>query len=140
MQFNYVIKAITTVRSLQAKYDLALKPKALIKPFLKSPICKPLDIFPLAIGLPVNKKLEVSVNEYDTSEFINYKLPMYYIAGEDDWQVPSVVAEKYYHTIQAPRKGFYWMKDAGHAPNLDNPIEFNRIVTEILIEARKYSF
>ena len=136
---NYSLKSIRTVRSLQAKYDLAVKPKVLIKPFIKSPICKPLDVFALAIGLPVNKKLEVSVNEYDTSQFTDYKIPMYYIAGEDDWQVPSVVAEKYYQTIQAPVKGFYWMKEAGHFPSLDNPTEFNRIVAEILIEARKYS-
>ena len=132
-------KSITTVRSLQAKYGLGVNPKEIVKPFIKSPIFKLSDIFAIAVGLFVNKNLINSMKEYDTSYFTEYKVPMYYIAGENDWQVPSVVAQKYYQTIKAPNKGFYWMKEAGHFPSLDNPNEFNQIVAKILKVSRDYS-
>ena len=134
---NYDTKPVLKVRALQSKYGLAVNINEAFKIFRKSPIFKLLDIFAISIGFSINKELWKTVVDYDTSRFLDYTIPMYCITGEDDWQVSSVLAEKYYHSINAPKKGFYWIKDAGHVPNVDNNKDFNHAITEILNHALK---
>ncbi|MCL2425803.1 MAG: alpha/beta hydrolase [Oscillospiraceae bacterium] len=133
---NYSTKPVMTVRALQAKYGLAVNPKEFVKPFIKSPIFNLLDILALSLGLPVNKELDASVNEYDITSYKKYDVPMYYILGRDDWQVPSIVAADYFETIEAPVKRLWWIEDAGHFPSFDKPDEFNSAVYEALQDAR----
>jgi len=135
---NYSTKTIKSVRSLQAKYGMAVDVNKMAKSFMKSPIFNPLDVVAILIGLTVNKKLDESINEYDTTTYKKYKIPMYYILGRDDWQVPSIVAAEYFESIDAPKKRLYWIEDAGHFPGFDKPSEFNRIVYEVLRESREY--
>ena len=128
---SYSTKPVQKLRTLQSKYGLSVNIKEMVDIFRKSPIFKLPDLFAIGIGLSVNKELWKCVVNYDTSEYLNYDIPMYWVAGKNDWQVPSVLAEKYYKKINAPQKGFYWINDAGHVPNVDNPTDFNNAITEI---------
>ena len=133
---NYSTKTIKVIRALQGKYGLAVDANAMIKSFIKSPIFKISDIPAILLGLYVNKTLDESISEYDTTAHKEYKIPMYYILGRDDWQVPSTVAAEYFDTITAPKKKLYWIEDAGHFPGFDKPDEFNKRIYEVLVDAR----
>ena len=70
--------------------------------------------------------------DYDVGQDVKYEVPVYYILGRDDWQVASVVAEAYFETIQAPEKKLYWIEEAGHLTNVDQPIAFNLALKEVV--------
>ncbi len=129
-----VNKICPKFRKIQAKYKLmgySGGNSKMIKLFMKSPIFKIKDIFPMLKAMKVNVNLLKCVAEYDTSDYTNFSIPVYFICGENDWQVPSVVVEKYFNTISAPDKELYWIKNAGHLTDLDNPVEFNNALTLI---------
>lgn len=121
-------------RKIQAKYNLTGYSDGsfkLVKIFMKSPIFSFKDILQMAKAMKVNVNLLKYLAEYDTSDYIKFRIPTYFICGENDWQVPSVVAEKYYDAISAPDKKIYRIRDAGHLTDLDNPIEYNDALSSI---------
>lgn len=61
-----------------------------------------------------------------------YEVPVFYIAGEGDYVVCQKNAEAYYETVQAPDKGFYWLKNVGHSPFMDDPQLYCDTVKAIL--------
>ena len=69
---------------------------------------------------------------YDIRGVQEYGLPVYYILGRHDTMTSSEVVAKYFETIRAPKKGLYWIEDAGHLPDTDNPAAFFGAVKEIL--------
>ncbi len=121
-------------RKIQAKYKLmgySGGNSKLVKFFMKSPIFKFKDIFIMMKASKTNINLLNYLAEYDMSNFTKFSIPVYFICGENDWQVPSTVAEKYFKTISAPDKELYWIKNAGHLTDLDNPIEYNKALNMI---------
>lgn len=61
-----------------------------------------------------------------------YEVPVYYIGGEGDFVVCQYNAKAYYETITAPDKAFYWLKNVGHSPFMDNPKLYCDTVKSIL--------
>ena len=43
----------------------------------------------------------------------------------------STAAAEYFETINAPQKGLYWIEDAGHMIDTDNPSAFWSTIKEI---------
>lgn len=64
-------------------------------------------------------------------ERAEYKVPIYYILGENDWQTPHVIAEEYFKEINAPHKKLYLIPNAGHFTMLDQPNLFFSSLLEI---------
>lgn len=127
-------------RKIQAKYKLMGYKEGnmkLVKIFTRSPIYSIKDVFQMMKAMKTNKNLLKYLVEYDTSDYTKFSIPIYFICGENDWQVPSVVVEEYYNTISAPDKGLYWIKDAGHLTDLDNPIEYNNVLESICDKLQK---
>lgn len=46
----------------------------------------------------------------------------------------DVLMEEYFKKVQAPKKGLYWIEDAGHLPILDNPKSYNDALLKIIEE------
>ena len=65
-----------------------------------------------------------------------YSVPVYYIAGKNDYAVCQNDAEKYYKGIKAPDKDFYWIENAGHSMFMDNPTAYCNTVKEILSKSK----
>ena len=61
-----------------------------------------------------------------------YSVPMYYIAGENDWTTPAALVKEYYQTVHAPNKELIILKNAGHNPFLDDPVAFCATVRDLL--------
>lgn len=65
------------------------------------------------------------------SESLEYKVPIYYILGENDWQTPYVIAEEYFQKIKAPTKKIFVIPNAGHMTMVDQPNLFFEALSEI---------
>jgi len=73
----------------------------------------------------LNQKLYAEVLfGYDISNVKEYTVPIYYILGRHDTMTPSTIVAEYFETIHAPKKGLYWIENAGHLPDTDNPSAF----------------
>jgi len=132
---NYVATE-TRFFFLRTKYGLTLKIMKLLKIIFKSPIFKLSDLFLMINGPKTNMELMKWMTDYSISEIIEYSVPVYYLLGRDDWQVPSTFAAEYFEKINAPQKGLYWIENAGHATDADNPTDFCNAVKEIILQLR----
>ncbi len=121
-------------RKIQVKYKLigySGGNSKLVKIFMKSPIFKLKDIFSMMKSAKININLLNYLADFNISNYTNFSIPIYFICGENDYQVPSVVVENYFNTISAPDKKLYWVKNAGHFTDIDNPVEFNKALNLI---------
>lgn len=121
------------LRKVQGKYNLAVNFKLPgIIGLFKSPVFKLSDIFAFIEMDKANKELIEFWGEFNIrSESEEYKVPIYYILGENDWQTPHVLAEKYFESINAPDKKLYVIPNAGHMSMLDQPKLFFKVLSEI---------
>jgi pimeloyl-ACP methyl ester carboxylesterase len=58
------------------------------------------------------------------------QVPVWFMLGRHDYEVPSVLSARYFEALRAPRKTLYWFEHAAHFPNTE---EWERY-TKILIE------
>jgi len=61
-----------------------------------------------------------------------YAVPVYYILGRYDEMTSSVIAAKYFDEIIAPKKKLYWIENAGHLLDTDNPKDFFAAMKDIV--------
>ena len=78
------------------------------------------------------KMLTEMLYEYDIHGITDYQTPMFYVLGRYDEWTSSVIAANYFETIQAPKKDLYWVEDAGHMVDTDNPSAFAHAISDIL--------
>ena len=64
-------------------------------------------------------------------EIPEVKVPVVFIEGKYDFEVPSSVAEEYYKVLKAPKKSFYYFDDSGHSVQQDEPEKFNDLLIEL---------
>ena len=127
-------KHVNIFQKLQSKHGQSVDIGKMIKIGMKSPIFNFIDLYYLARGSKLSSGLFVdALLEYSILNITDYKLPVYYILGRDDWQVPSVAAAEYFEKINAPHKGLYWIENAGHVTEIDNTEGFCRAVRACLI-------
>jgi len=69
---------------------------------------------------------------YDISNVKKYRVPIYYILGRHDTMTPSTIVAEYFETIHAPKKGLYWIENAGHLSDTDDPAAFFNAIKEII--------
>jgi pimeloyl-ACP methyl ester carboxylesterase len=127
-----LMKTSLKVRKLQGKYGLTVNYREMFKKVLKSPIFQLRDFLPFVNSLKTNRNLTNLLFTYSVWDTTSYNLPIYYILGRDDWQVPSVLAAEYFDKITAPKKAMFWIENAGHLTDIDNPKAFNSALAAIV--------
>jgi len=84
----------------------------------------------------LNEKLYAEVLfDWEARGAEDFAVPVYYILGRHDEMTSSVIAAEYFNTIKAPQKGLYWIEDAGHLVDTDNPSAFFSWVKEIIAQS-----
>ncbi|WPC42762.1 alpha/beta hydrolase [Clostridium sp. JS66] len=121
------------LRAVQGKYNLAANGNfSAIIGLIKSPIFKLSDISALIKMDKPNEKVIEFWSKFDIrSESAEYRVPIYYILGENDWQTPHVIAEEYFKKINAPHKKLYLIPGAGHMTMIDQPNLFFDALVDI---------
>ncbi len=67
------------------------------------------------------------------------KVPVWFLLGRHDFEVPSVLSAKYFDAIKAPEKTLYWFENSSHMPNTEERKLFNKILVEkVLYEVGQY--
>ena len=101
-----MMKKISKIRKLQAKYKLASKiDKKILKIVFKSPILELSDFISMFKGMKVNKNLFYYLGDYNLYKYsTSYEVPIYYIVGENDFQTPYSISEKYFQSIESAKK------------------------------------
>ncbi|MGZ9583169.1 alpha/beta fold hydrolase [Paenibacillus marinisediminis] len=127
------LKKCEKVRQLQGKYNLAMKiDLAIWITVFKSPIFKFSDIIAFMKIFKANAKLHEFLGDFNLrTEPAEYKVPIYYILGGNDWQAPYVIAQQYFKEIEAPSKGIFTIPDAGHMTMMEQPDLFFDALQEI---------
>lgn len=129
------LSTILDFRKLQGKYGLTGDVWKQLKIMFKSPIVGMKDFINLinSKNMETSKKLLDYLLTYSIFNDKDYHLPVYYICGRNDWQVPSILVNDYFETINAPNKKLYWVENAGHLTDIDNPDGFNDALLDIII-------
>ena len=57
-------------------------------------------------------------------------VPVFFVEGRHDWEAPSQIAEKYFHSLLAPSKELVWFEASAHMPNSEERDRFNGMMVE----------
>jgi pimeloyl-ACP methyl ester carboxylesterase len=127
------LKKCEKVRQLQGKYKLAMKiDLGIWITVFKSPIFRFSDIIAFLKIFKANAHLHQFLGDFNlNAETANYKVPIYYILGGNDWQAPYIIAQQYFEEIEAPNKGIFIIPDAGHMTMMDQPDLFYEALQKI---------
>jgi pimeloyl-ACP methyl ester carboxylesterase len=56
------------------------------------------------------------------------EVPIYFVLGKHDYEVPFVLAEQYFNVLDAPYKELIWFENSAHLPNIEEPEKFNDLL------------
>jgi proline iminopeptidase len=123
------------IRHWEFRYGFALYGKTdLYREMLKFAIVSPdysLHDFYYFVADPGHEVLDKWIDGFDAKALgDDFQVPIVFIFGHNDWQVPGVIAEEYLKGISAPAKGFYWVEKASHSPMVEQPQEFAQIMID----------
>jgi pimeloyl-ACP methyl ester carboxylesterase len=63
-------------------------------------------------------------------------VPVFFMEGRHDWEVPAVLSARYFDALQAPWKQLMWFEQSGHLPNAEERDLFNeRMRTDVRMVA-----
>lgn len=104
----------------------------LVKAYWSSPEYTLSDLQNLLTGgeaLPA--RLWSEVMAYDlTEQAVEFELPIYFFAGENDYNTPSELAAAYHELLAAPHKELVWFDGAAHFPNFSSADVYQRVMQE----------
>ncbi len=56
------------------------------------------------------------------------RVPVFFMEGRHDWEIPSILSARYYEALRAPSKQLIWFENSAHLPNAEERERFNRIM------------
>lgn len=68
----------------------------------------------------------------DLTHIKNIGVPVVFMSGRHDWNLPGVVAERHLKSIKAPQKEYIWFEQSGHEPPEEEPELFNEKIIELV--------
>lgn len=74
------------------------------------------------------KHLEKDLFSIDFTNIKKISIPIFFIQGRHDWNVPSVLVETFFQNISAPSKQIIWFEHSGHGPLEEEAQKFNDIM------------
>ena len=123
-------KLVPRISSLEYKYGY--KAHEWIKFYRKSPIMTLREGFQMLSAEKFNRNLLAELFDFDIRSIKEYQVPVYYVLGRYDEWTTSTIAADYFETIRAPKKELFWIENAGHMTDIDNPEAFWSAVREIV--------
>jgi len=122
------------VRQLQKKIGMiSINPQKNVEAIKQSPLFHPDDLNTKKVCAHLLPSLFEEMFPYSLYHYpLTYQIPVYYILGEDDWQVPSVLGVDYFNKISAPDKELILIKEAKHTPMLEKPDEFLKAMRKVV--------
>jgi pimeloyl-ACP methyl ester carboxylesterase len=63
------------------------------------------------------------------------KVPVYFVLGKHDYEVPFKLAEQYFEIIDAPHKELIWFENSSHFPNIEENEKFIDLLVNRVLKA-----
>ena len=61
---------------------------------------------------------------------VQFEVPIFFLLGRYDYQVPAVAARAYFEKLTAPHKELVWFEGSAHDPPFEQPDQFNQVLLE----------
>ena len=74
--------------------------------------------------------LRPEYSRVDLTQVRRLDVPVVFMLGRHDWHVPSVLAAKYFESIEAPSKRLIWFERSAHNPPFEEPDAFARAMIQ----------
>jgi len=58
------------------------------------------------------------------------KVPVYFVLGKHDYEVPHMLAEQYFNLLEAPHKELIWFENSAHMPHIEEYEKFNGLLID----------
>jgi pimeloyl-ACP methyl ester carboxylesterase len=68
----------------------------------------------------------LEVNLFD--QVPEVRVPVFFMEGRYDWEVPSILAARYYEVLRAPAKQLIWFERSAHLPNVEERERFDHVM------------
>lgn len=81
-------------------------------------------------------RLEHDLFSTDLSPVTTVKIPMYFIMGRHDWNLPTSITEAYIKKLKAPKKEIIWFEHSGHEPLSEESAKFNRTLIDRVVKIK----
>jgi pimeloyl-ACP methyl ester carboxylesterase len=114
-------KAVSCLAQVKDKLGVSIDANKVQLLTRKSPVFKLTDIASMMKAQKLVGHLYEALLDFNAETMRDFKIPMYFVHAESDWQVPLELAREYYEGITAPDKDFYVVENAGHFTLVDNP-------------------
>ncbi|HYF29552.1 MAG TPA: alpha/beta hydrolase [Chitinophagaceae bacterium] len=75
-------------------------------------------------------RLENDLFNTDLRTITETKIPVYFLVGRHDWNIPAHVTETYVSKLKAPKKEVIWFDNSGHEPLEEEAAKFNQVIIE----------
>jgi pimeloyl-ACP methyl ester carboxylesterase len=62
-----------------------------------------------------------------------FDVPVVFMLGRHDWQVPATIAAEYFGRIDAPFKQLIWFEASAHSPPSEEPEKFLRALVDVVL-------
>lgn len=76
------------------------------------------------------ERLRPEYSNLNLTQYRKFQVPIVFLLGRYDWQVPSVLAEQYFDTIDAPCKRLIWFEQSAHNPPFEEPERFVHVMVD----------
>jgi proline iminopeptidase len=70
------------------------------------------------------------LSELDLRRYRSFSVPVFFLLGRHDWQMPASVAASYFDTIDAPCKRLVWFEQSSHYLPFEEPRKFERVLID----------
>jgi pimeloyl-ACP methyl ester carboxylesterase len=67
-------------------------------------------------------------SQLDLTPYRSFDVPLFFLLGRFDWQVPALLAAQYFATIDAPCKRLVWFEHSAHHPPFEEPEKFQAVL------------
>jgi len=95
------------------------------------------DFVPFALGSVRSlKSLWPQILQYGDFRKIapELEVPVYFVTGRHDYNVPFALVEEYFQLVKAPRKRMVWFEQSAHMPNFEEPGKFNEFMINTVLQ------
>jgi pimeloyl-ACP methyl ester carboxylesterase len=70
------------------------------------------------------------LSQLSLTGYRSFAVPIFFLLGRHDWQMPATVAARYFDRIDAPCKRLVWFEHSGHYPPFEEPRKFERVLVD----------
>ncbi|MFS0781861.1 alpha/beta fold hydrolase [Bacillus sp. 1P06AnD] len=129
-----ILPKMEVVRNLQYQLGMAsYDAEKTRKEIQQSPLFTPKDLNARDISIKLLDQLYKRMHDYSLYDYpLQYSIPVFYLLGENDWQVPAIQGIEYFQKIKAPDKDLIIIKGTTHSPQLEKPEEFLAAMREVV--------